>query len=138
MTTPPGPFKGDARYWSVRAGGRHTDNGVWEYPDPPASASWLRDHLAIDWDTADAWLDEDERVESHLRDPYHRVDVWQSTRHVRVLLGDVTIAETSRPMLLSETGLPNRYYLLPGDVHREVLTESSTRSVCPYKGTATY
>jgi uncharacterized protein (DUF427 family) len=41
-------------------------------------------------------------------------------------------------MLLCETGLPNRYYLPPQDVQRGLLTPSSTRTRCPYKGEATY
>jgi len=50
----------------------------------------------------------------------------------------VLIAETTRPLVLSETGLPNRYYLAPEDVKTEYLVHSETHSVCPYKGTASY
>ncbi|WP_051580510.1 DUF427 domain-containing protein [Pseudonocardia acaciae] len=39
-------------------------------------------------------------------------------------------------MLVSETGLPNRFYL--PDLRSDELTESSTSTVCPYKGTASY
>ena len=86
----------------------------------------------------DEWYDEDERVEGHLRDPYHRVDVRRSSRHVRVLLGDEVLAETSRPLLLSETGLPNRFYIPVEDVRQDLLEESDTHTVCAYKGTASY
>jgi uncharacterized protein (DUF427 family) len=132
------PFKGDARYWSIRTGERRVENAVWAYPDPLPAAAWLNDHLALYWDAADTWLDEDEQVSGHLRDPYHRVDVRESRRNVSVLLDGRPIASTARPMLLSETGLPNRYYIPPQDVDDGVLSPSETRSVCPYKGTASY
>lgn len=132
------PFKGEATYWSLRVGDRRIDDAVWGYRDPLPEASWLRDLVAFYWDAADAWLDEDEQVRGHLRDPYHRVDVRQSHRHVRVRLDGTVIAETDRPMLLSETGIPNRYYIPREDVRTELLAESSTRTVCPYKGGAGY
>ena len=84
------------------------------------------------------WYDEDERVEGHIRDPYHRVDVRRSSRPVRVLLGGTVLAETSRPLLLSETGLPNRFYIPSADVRQDLLEPSDTHTVCPYKGTASY
>lgn len=33
----------------------------------------------------DAWLEEDEEVFTHPRDPYHRIDVCYSRRHVKVM-----------------------------------------------------
>jgi uncharacterized protein (DUF427 family) len=86
----------------------------------------------------DEWYDEDERVEGHIRDPYHRVDVRHSSRPVRVRLGDTVLAESRRPLLLSETGLPNRFYLPAGDVRQDLLEPSDTHTVCAYKGTASY
>ena len=132
------PFKGDASYWSIDVGSRIAENAVWAYPEPLDDATWLHGHVAIYWDKMDAWFDEDEEVKGHLRDPYHRVDVRETSRHVRVLAGDHLIAETHRPRLLSETGLPNRYYIPPKDVQQDVLEPSAKRTICPYKGTATY
>lgn len=132
------PFKGTASYWSLAAGGRRAENGVWSYLEPRPEVAWLRGYFALYWDAAEAWFDEDEEVEGHLRDPYHRVDARHSSLRVRVSVEGVPLAETDRPVLLSETGLPNRYYLPPEDVRRELLTASTTRSVCPYKGTASY
>jgi uncharacterized protein (DUF427 family) len=54
------------------------------------------------------WLCEDERLFGHLRDPYHRVDVFESSREVTVRLGEHAIARSRRPRLLYETGLPVR------------------------------
>ena len=70
------PFKGTASYWSVAtAGGQVAENAIWAYPDPNAESRWLRGYAGFYWDAMDEWYDEDERVEGHIRDPYHRVDV---------------------------------------------------------------
>jgi len=74
----------------------------------------------------------------HPRDPYHRVDVLGSSRHVQVRVGGVLIAERRRPRLLFETGLPVRYHLPKLDVRLDLLTPSPTRTRCPYKGEAVY
>jgi uncharacterized protein (DUF427 family) len=132
------PFKGDASYWSVTVNGQTADNAVWSYLDPLPEASWLRDHVALYWGSMDAWFDEDEEVAGHLRNPYQRVDVRSTSRHVRVLAGDEVIAESRRAVVLSETGLPNRFYLPIDDVRSEALELSGTHTVCPYKGTASY
>ena len=132
------PFKGTASYWSVTAGGQVAENAIWAYPDPNSESRWLQGYAGFYWDAMDEWYDEDERVEGHLRDPYHRVDVRRSSRPVRVLLGGTVLAETRRPLLLSETGLPNRFYIPSADVRQDLLEESDTHTVCPYKGTASY
>lgn len=132
------PFKGDASYWSVRVGERVAENAFWAYPAPIEEASWLAGYQACYADRMDAWFDEDEEIAGHLRDPYHRVDVRESSRHVRVLVDGQVVAETGRPKLLSETGLPNRYFIPPEDVRRDLLQPSATHTVCPYKGTASY
>lgn len=131
------PFKGDARYWHIQGGGRTTENGAWAYPDPKPEAGWLRGHTAFVWDAVDAWYDEEERVEGHLRDPFHRLDVRQASGHVRVLRGTRVLAQSTRAKVLSETGLPNMYYLPRADVEVS-LEASATTTVCPYKGTASY
>lgn len=132
------PFKGDASYQSLRVGDRLAENAVWSYPTPTAQAPWLAGYVAVYWGSMDAWFDEAEEVLGHIRDPYHRVDVRETNRRVRVLAGDVVVADSRRAKLLSETGLPNRYYLPSEDVRTELLEPSATHTVCPYKGTASY
>ncbi|MFP4513471.1 MAG: DUF427 domain-containing protein [Acidimicrobiales bacterium] len=132
------PFKGDASYWSIRVGDQVSENAAWAYPHPLEDAEWLAGLLAFYWGGLDAWFDEDERVEAHLRDPFHRVDVRRSSRRVVVRVNETVVAESSRPMLLSETGLPNRYYLPPADVRTDLLRPSPTVTRCPYKGEASY
>jgi uncharacterized protein (DUF427 family) len=131
------PYKGDAAYWTVTTADRSVKNAVWAYPEPLQAASWLRGYQAVYWEVMDAWYDEEERVYGHLRDPYHRVDVRAASGRVRVLAGDEILAESTRALVLSETGLPNRYYLPRDDVRVE-LRRSDTSTVCPYKGTASY
>lgn len=132
------PFKGDAAYWSLVVGDRTAENALWAYPEPVEAAGWLRGYLAPYWHSMDAWFDEDERVEGHLRDPYHRVDVRSSSRHVEVLAGEDVLVRTRRSVVLSETGLPNRFYVPAEDVRLDMLEPSGTHTVCPYKGTASY
>jgi uncharacterized protein (DUF427 family) len=132
------PFKGEASYWSITVDGHTAGNALWSYPDPLPEAGWLRGHVAPYWDSMDAWFDEDEEVLGHLRDPYHRVDVRSTSRHVRVVAGDEVVAESRRAVLLSETALPNRFYLPADDVRGDLLELSGTHTVCPYKGTASY
>jgi uncharacterized protein (DUF427 family) len=86
----------------------------------------------------DKWLEEDEEVIGHPHDPYHRVDVLESSRHVKVNVNGGTVAETKRPKILFETSLPPRYYIPPEDVRKELLVESETKTVCPYKGVASH
>lgn len=132
------PFKGEASYWSLTAGGRTLENVVWSYPTPKESARWLAPYAAFYWDPLDAWYDEEERVYGHLRDPFHRTDVRHSGRLVRVTSGDRLLAESRRALVLSETGMPNRWYLPVDDCEVEALEPSDTRTHCPYKGWAAY
>jgi uncharacterized protein (DUF427 family) len=132
------PYKGDASYYTVVVGDRRAENAVWAYPDPLASIPQLADYVAFYWDSVDAWYEEDDEVFRHARDPYHRVDVLHSSRHVQVRIGDVVVADSRRPRLLFETGLPVRYYLPKLDVRQDLLVPTQTRTRCPYKGQAVY
>jgi uncharacterized protein (DUF427 family) len=86
----------------------------------------------------DAWFEEDEQVYTHPRDPYKRVDIVASSRNVRIELDGVTLAESSQPRILFETGLPPRYYLPKTDVRLDLLVPSDTATHCPYKGQSSY
>jgi uncharacterized protein (DUF427 family) len=132
------PFKGEATYRSIRVGDRVVPDAVWAYRDPIESAAFVRGHLALYWKAVDEWLAEDHRLFGHPRDPFHRIDVWETSRHVRVLVGGEVVAESTRAKLLFEAALPPRYYLPLDDVRRELLEPSDTTTVCAYKGTASY
>ncbi|MET0459699.1 MAG: DUF427 domain-containing protein [Ilumatobacteraceae bacterium] len=74
----------------------------------------------------------------HARDPYKRIDTVRSSRHVQVLVDGTVVADSHRPVLLYETGLPTRYYLPRLDVREDLLEPSATTTACPYKGVAEY
>lgn len=132
------PFKGDASYRSVRVGDRTAENAVWHYPEPGEHFAPLAGYAAFYYDKMDTWYEEDEEVFGHPHDPYHRVDVLESSRHVKITVNGEVVAKTERPKLLFETGLPVRYYIPPEDVRTGLLVPSETHTVCPYKGVASY
>ena len=90
--------------------------------------------MRFEWNVVQ-WFEEDERIVGHPRNPYSRVDALRSHRHVRVEVDGITLADTSSPVLLFETGLPTRYYIDRTDVAFEHLIPSDTQTLCPYKGT---
>jgi uncharacterized protein (DUF427 family) len=132
------PYKGEASYWSVRAGGKVAADAVWSYPEPLEEAPPLAGYLAFYWHAMDEWLEEDEVAIVHARDPYHRVDVLPTSRQVRVSVNGDVVAESRRTLALFETGLPTRWYFPPEDVRTDMLAPSDTRTGCAYKGFASY
>jgi uncharacterized protein (DUF427 family) len=97
----------------------------------------LDGYVVFDFAAFDGWLEEDEPNVGHPRDPFHRIDILSSSRHVRVELDGELLAESHRPVLLFETLLPVRSYLPREDVVAQ-LVPSHTHSTCAYKGHASY
>ncbi len=102
------------------------------------SGPHVKGYIALYWHLMDAWYEEDEQVYAHARDPYKRVEILSSSRHVRVVLGGKTVADSHHARLLLETGGPIRYYLPEQDVRMELLEATETTTRCPYKGRASY
>jgi uncharacterized protein (DUF427 family) len=102
-------------------------------PDDPD----LGGYVVLDFAAFDTWLEEDEPIVSHPRDPFHRVDTRLSSRHVVIRLDGQVIADSARPTVLFETNLPTRFYLPREDV-RVALRPSPKRTACAYKGEASY
>jgi len=113
--------------------GRTLPRAAWRRDDPA-----VIDKLVVSWRQGlfDRWLEEDEEVGGHPRDPYKRVDALQSSRHVVIEVDGIRLAESHRPVLLFETGLPTRFYVPEEDVSAEALEPGRAHSFCPYKGTA--
>ena len=132
------PVKGAASYRSIKTGSKSADNAAWCYADPLPAAGAIKGHFAFDWPQMDKWMEEDEELYKHARDPFKRVDALPSKRHVRVVIDGRTVAETRRPHLVFETNHPVRYYIPQEDVRMEMLAPSATTSRCPYKGPASY
>jgi uncharacterized protein (DUF427 family) len=136
--TRPSDFLGEASYFSIRMGDRVAENAAWQYQSPPPGAPDVAGYIAFKWDQVDAWYEEDDEVFVHPHDPYVRVDVLNSSRHLRIEAGGETVAETRRPRMLFETGLPERYYIPRIDVRMDLLEPSDTLTQCPYKGRASH
>ena len=131
------PLLGPVRHWSVRVGDRTAEAAAFGWPEPEPGAPPVAGLISFRFGAMDEWYEEDERIYVHPADPYHRVDLRRSTRHVVLSLDGHVLAETRRPLMLFETGLPPRYYFPVEDVRAE-LVPSETRTQCPYKGEASY
>jgi uncharacterized protein (DUF427 family) len=130
------PSRGDGEVLHVKVATATAERAALRYPDSPLEQ--LRGLVRFDWNAMTEWLEEDEPVYTHPRDPYHRVDILASSRHVRVELDGVTVAESRQPRILFETGLPARHYVPITDVRMDLLRPSATVTHCPYKGAAGY
>lgn len=100
--------------------------------DEPAVAGYV----TVPWGTVERWLEEDDEIIVHPRDPYHRIDVLNTSRRVVVRVDGEEVARSESVRILFETGLPQRYYLPRDDVHMERLSRSLVRTGCAYKGYA--
>ncbi|MGP4015796.1 DUF427 domain-containing protein [Saccharopolyspora sp. 5N708] len=125
---------GDGEVYDVLVDGTTAEGAAVRFTDSTA----LRDLVRLSWSAMDQWFEEDEPVYVHPRDPYKRVDILPSSRHVVVRIGGVVVADSRHPHILFETGLPPRYYLPLTDVRMDLLRPSGRQTQCPYKGTATY
>jgi uncharacterized protein (DUF427 family) len=123
----------DGEPLTVRAGDVVREGAAFRLADPE-----LAGHVVLDFGAFDGWREEDEENVGHPRDPFHRIDIVHSTRHVRIEHDGVVLAESRRPWLLFEPPLPVRHYLPPEDVRMDLLRPSTSRSTCAYKGHATY
>jgi uncharacterized protein (DUF427 family) len=124
--------------WSLQVRNRIAENVARTYVHPQGDLAPLEDHLTFFWNEMDSWFEEDQEVFVHPRDPYTRVDVVESSRYVRVEIEGHVVAETKRPRLLYETGLPTRYYIPKQDVRMDLLEATDSTTRCPYKGEAVY
>ncbi len=124
--------------WHVKVGDQIAENAAWSHLEPREELKGIEGYVAFRWSKLDHWYEEEEELFVHPRDPYHRVDTLPSSRHIKVVVDGVTVAETTRPFLLFETGLPTRYYIPPEDVRQELLEPTNTQTSCPYKGIASY
>lgn len=129
---------GVARHWTIRMAERTAVNGAWSYEQPPEAAAPLAGRMAFAWRAIDRWFEEDEEILGHAADPYHRIDIRNSRRHVVVRAGSVVIADTTRSLLVLESGFAPRFYVQAHDIREGPLIEQSTRTFCPYKGVAHY
>ncbi len=118
---------------TVRLANEERPGAAFEPADPD-----LAGYVFLDFAAFDGWFEEEEPVVSHPHDPFTRIDVRRSARHVRIELDGHVLADSRRPSLLFETYLPVRYYLPRDDVDMNLLRPTDTSTTCSYKGTASY
>lgn len=129
---------GDTAWFTVTAGGQTARRAAWQYTDPPTYAGEFTGRVAFAWRAMDAFYEEAERIVGHAADPYHRIDIRQTARHLSVRDGDQVIADTQRPLALYESGFAPRWYVPREDVDAAALTLNQTHTFCPYKGLCSY
>ena len=140
------PFKGTASYWTVTAAqqgqqSQQAENAIWSYPDPNRGGQLARRLRRL-------LLGRDGRVVRRGRagrgpparpvPPRRRAPVAHGTSASASTTATRCWPRPRSPLLLSETGLPNRFYIPAGDVRQDLLEPSDTHTHCPYKGTASY
>ncbi|MEU1885903.1 DUF427 domain-containing protein [Micromonospora sp. WMMD987] len=136
---PPTPgTRAGSSFHDLTVDGLTLPNAAWTYP-----GDVFAETVCLAWrewfgQGIERWYEEDEEVFVHPRDPFSRVDSLPSSRHVVVKHRDVVLADTRRPVLLFETGLPTRYYVPADDLARDLLLPSDHHTRCPYKGIASY
>src|SRR5262245_59968803 len=86
------------RFDVVGGGGRIAKRSAWQHVDSPPQAAALRDAVALAWRAMDAFYEEDERILGHAADPYLRIDIRRTARHLVVRDGDRIVADTHAPL----------------------------------------
>jgi uncharacterized protein (DUF427 family) len=129
---------GMTAWYTVRAGSRDKARAAWQHTELPDYASELKGRVAFAWRLMDAFYEEDQRIVGHAADPYHRIDIRTTSRHLVVRQADQVIADTARPLALYESGFAPRWYVPRADVVESALTPVEFQTFCPYKGVCSY
>jgi uncharacterized protein (DUF427 family) len=130
---------GPTSWYIVHAGEQHVAaRGAWQHTGLPAYASELQGHVAFAWRAMDGFYEEDERILGHAADPYHRIDIRQSSRNLVVRHDGRVIADTRRALALYESGFAPRWYVPRADIEEAALTPVKLQTFCPYKGLCSY
>jgi uncharacterized protein (DUF427 family) len=129
---------GATAWYTVTVGDASRPRSAWQHVELPDYASELKGRVAFAWRAMDAFYEEDERIVGHAADAYHRIDIRQTSRHLIVRDGDQVIADSSRPLVLFESGFAPRWYVPREDVTDGALTPVEGQTFCPYKGLCSY
>jgi len=131
------PAKGEASYWSIRAGESKANDAMWAYECPLQAFLKLNGHVAFNFNQVDTFVD-GKLVRGHVRDPNKVIRTEPKVAHLQMELGGETIVNSNSWVMLYETGLPARHYVPVSDVNVEYLVPSERQTVCTYKGEAVY
>ena len=129
---------GPTSWYTVRAGEHSRPRAAWQHTELPSYASELQAKVAFAWPAMDAFYEEDERIVGHAADSYHRIDIRQTGRHLLVRCGERLVADSTRPLVLYESGFAPRWYVPRADIEESLLTPVEGQTFCPYKGLASY
>jgi uncharacterized protein (DUF427 family) len=132
------PELGRTVWYGVSADEREAARAAWEHVKLPDHASILTGRVAFAWHAMDAFYEEAERILGHAADPYHRIDIRDTTRHLVVRAGEAQVADSQRPRVLYESGFAPRWYVPREDVDEQLLTAVPRQTFCPYKGLCSY
>jgi uncharacterized protein (DUF427 family) len=132
------PELGVTSWYTARVGEHRKTRAAWQHAELPGYASELKGRVAFAWRAMDAFYEEDERIVGHAADAYHRIDIRQTSRHLVVRHDGRVIADTTRPLVLYESGFAPRWYVPRADVDESALTPAEGQTFCPYKGLCSY
>jgi uncharacterized protein (DUF427 family) len=95
-------------------------------------------YVRVPWDAVDAWFEEGRLLVHYPPNPYHRVDIRPTDRHLRVVVAGEVLVDTTETIILFETSLEPKLYVHPSNVRTDLLRMTDTASYCNYKGHATW
>ena len=79
-----------------------------------------------------------DQVRQYESQPGYVVFTMPSPKRLRVVVGELTVADTTEALVMYESDHLPVYYFPVNDVDDAMLMESATRTECPFKGTATH
>lgn len=129
---------GEFESYNLRTTEGTVENIAKTYVSSPEVGGKLNGYTILDYEFIEKWMEEDEIIRGHPRDPYTRIDVLQSKTRVEYFIKGEKIVDANNILKLFETGLPTRYYIHPDDVNMDFLFPSESETFCPYKGKASY
>lgn len=132
------PELGETAWFEVVETTRQAARGGWQHIALPVHAAILDGMVALAWRAMDGFYEEDDRILGHAADPYHRIDIRASSRHLIVRTGEQVIADTRAARVLYESGFAPRWYVPREDVAADALAPNELQTFCPYKGIASY
>jgi uncharacterized protein (DUF427 family) len=132
------PDLGLTSWYTVQVGEASAERAAWEHRDLPTHADDLRGRVAFAWRAMDGFYEEDDRIVGHASDMYHRIDIRRTSRHLVVRHEGEVVADSTRPLVLYESGFAPRWYVPRSDVQITVLDPAQGQTFCPYKGVASY
>lgn len=129
---------GETAWFEVIGETRNAPRGAWQHVALPDHAAMLEGKVALAWRAMDGFFEEDDRILGHAADPYHRIDIRHTSRHLVVRAGDRVVADSASPIVLYESGFAPRWYVPRDDIVAAALAPTELQTFCPYKGIASY